>query len=120
MTPLLVASLAALLSSWSPGAFVVQGATVEVGDGTRLVEASVVVDEGAIVDVLPSSSPPPAGVRRVDGRGKVLTPGLVAVGSQVGPTTTTATTTAPPPPASSPATATTPTPSTSPWTARRA
>ncbi|MBM4283348.1 MAG: hypothetical protein FJ137_22265 [Deltaproteobacteria bacterium] len=84
MTPLLVASLAALLSSWSPGAFVVQGATVEVGDGTRLVEASVVVDEGAIVDVLPSSSPPPAGVRRVDGRGKVLTPGLVAVGSQVG------------------------------------
>jgi imidazolonepropionase-like amidohydrolase len=73
-----------LLAALSPQAFVVQDATVEVGDGTRLLQASVVVDDGLVVDVLSASASVPSGVRRIDGRGKVLSPGLVAVGSQVG------------------------------------
>jgi len=76
--------LPALVPALSPAAFVVEGAAVETGEGARLIEASVVVDDGVIVDVLPASSPLPAGARRIDGRGKVLSPGLVAVGSQVG------------------------------------
>jgi imidazolonepropionase-like amidohydrolase len=74
-----------LVPALSSGAFVVHGAAVETGDARgRLLQASVVVDDGVIVDVLPASAPLPAGVRRVDGRGKVLSPGLVAVGSQTG------------------------------------
>jgi imidazolonepropionase-like amidohydrolase len=78
------ALLPALSPAFSSSAFVVEGAAVETGDGRRLIQASVIVDDGVIVDVLPSSSSLPSGVRRVDGRGKVLSPGLVAVGSQVG------------------------------------
>jgi imidazolonepropionase-like amidohydrolase len=73
-----------LLTAWSPQAFVVDGARVEVGDGTARDGARVVVDGGVIVDVLPLTAPLPAGVMRVEGRGKVLSPGLCAVGSQVG------------------------------------
>ena len=84
MSLLSTLSWCALVPALSSGAFVVEGAAVETGAGPRLIQASVVVDDGVIVDVLPASAPPPAGVRRIDGRGKVLSPGLVAVGSQVG------------------------------------
>jgi imidazolonepropionase-like amidohydrolase len=61
----------------------VEGARVEVGDGTVIDGATVVIDGdrvvavGAIVAV-------PAGAVRIDGRGKTLTPGLIATGVQIG------------------------------------
>lgn len=62
---------------------VITGARVELGDGTGLESGVLIVDKGRIVEVGPSL-PIPAGAEVVDGRGKVLTPGLIAAGSQVG------------------------------------
>jgi imidazolonepropionase-like amidohydrolase len=56
---------------------------VEVGDGTVIDKATVVVDGGKIVAVGPAVKTP-AGALVVDGKGKVLTPGLVSVGAQTG------------------------------------
>jgi imidazolonepropionase-like amidohydrolase len=56
---------------------------VEVGDGTVLESATVVVQGGRIVQVSRGGAVP-AGAQRVDGKGKVLTPGLVEVRSQLG------------------------------------
>lgn len=56
---------------------------VEVGDGTVLERATVVVQGGKIVQVSKGGAAP-AGAQKVDGTGKVLTPGLVEVRSQLG------------------------------------
>ena len=58
-------------------------ATIEVGDGSRLERGTVVFDGDHIVAV-GASVAVPAGATRIDGRGRVLTPGLVAPQSQVG------------------------------------
>ena len=60
----------------------IEGARVEVGDGTVLEHATVVVDHGRIVSV--GTGAAPAGAERVDGRGKVLSPGLVETLCQIG------------------------------------
>lgn len=57
--------------------------TVEVGDGTVIEHATVVFD-GAKVLAVGANGAVPAGAVVVDGRGKVTSPGLIAVGSQVG------------------------------------
>jgi imidazolonepropionase-like amidohydrolase len=57
--------------------------TVEVGDGSRLERATVVISGDRIVAVGPGVTVP-AGATRIDGSGKVLSPGLVAALSQVG------------------------------------
>ncbi len=58
------------------------GARVEVGDGTVLERATVVIRGGRIASVGPGA--PPAGVPVVDGTGKVLAPGFVEARSQLG------------------------------------
>ncbi|MBI1946797.1 MAG: amidohydrolase family protein [Deltaproteobacteria bacterium] len=92
MTPLALAL--ALLLEAAPAAAVaapstpapplaIMGARVELGDGTGLANASVIVVDGKIAEVGVGLSPP-RGAQVIDGRGKVLTPGLIATGSQVG------------------------------------
>jgi imidazolonepropionase-like amidohydrolase len=60
-------------------------ARIELGDGTALEKGTVVVDNGRIVALGASASVAvPAGAERIDGRNKVVTPGLIATGSQIG------------------------------------
>ncbi|MDP2340683.1 MAG: hypothetical protein Q8O67_06985 [Deltaproteobacteria bacterium] len=73
-------SLAALIVS-APVAVI--DVAVEVGDGTRIDRATVIFD-GALITSVGADAVVPANARRVDGRGKVLSPGLVAAGSQLG------------------------------------
>lgn len=58
-------------------------ATIEIGDGTRLERGTVVFDGDRIVAV-GAGVAIPTGATRIDGRGRVVTPGLVAAQSQVG------------------------------------
>ena len=58
-------------------------ATVEVGDGTTLTDATVLID-GDVIAAVGTNLPIPPDARRLDGVGRTVTPGLVQVGSQVG------------------------------------
>ena len=64
-------------------AVTVQDVTVEVGDGTVLAHHDVSFDDDGVVTAVVATGGPVAGAV-VDGRGKVLSPGLVATGSQLG------------------------------------
>lgn len=77
----MIALLLALPLAAAP--LVITGARVERGDGTGLENGTVIIERGRIVDVGVGLAPPP-GAQIVDGRGKVLTPGLIATGTQVG------------------------------------
>ncbi len=59
---------------------------VEVGDGTRLDRATVVIDGAVITGVFAAGGVVgvPDNASRIDGVGKVLSPGLFAVSSQLG------------------------------------
>jgi imidazolonepropionase-like amidohydrolase len=59
-----------------------ENARVEVGDGTALERATVVVAGDKIVSV--GTPPPPPGATRINAEGKVISPGLFHVGSQIG------------------------------------
>lgn len=61
----------------------VSGATVLTGDGQRLDNADVLLQDGKIAAVGPSLAAP-ADALRVDGRGKWVTPGLIDVHSHLG------------------------------------
>ncbi len=65
------------------GVTAIEGARVEVGDGTVIDNATVVIDGSRIVAV-GAGVKAPAGATRVSGTGKVLTPGLIATGTQIG------------------------------------
>lgn len=72
--------------------FMIHNVRVEVGDGTVIPKGTVRVEDGRIVEVRDEEqSPPPrpTGPRNsdavsIDGTGKTLSPGLIAVGSQLG------------------------------------
>lgn len=67
-----------------PSAFAIENVRVEVGDGTVLEKATVVVaDDGRVLDVGPAAKVPP-GAERIDGAGRVLTPGFIETQSQMG------------------------------------
>lgn len=76
LTPLIALAVAA-----APVAIV--DAAIEPGDGTRLLRGTVIFD-GARIVAVGVDVPVPPGATRIDGRGRVLTPGLVAAQSQVG------------------------------------
>ena len=59
------------------------GATVYTGEGPPLENATVVIDGGKITSVGPRAKPP-AGVPVVDAKGKVVTPGLIAISTRIG------------------------------------
>lgn len=84
MTPLLLALAIASAPSLAPAPpLAILGARVERGDGTFLANGTVIMVDGKIADVGVGVQPPP-GAHVIDGRGRVLTPGLIATGSQVG------------------------------------
>lgn len=61
----------------------ITGGTVEVGDGTTLTNATVLIEGDRITAVGPDVKAP-AGARIVDARGKIVTPGLVDAGNHLG------------------------------------
>ena len=61
----------------------ITGARVELGDGTGLDNATVVLD-GERIAAVGVGLAPPADAQVIDGRGKVVTPGLIAPSTQVG------------------------------------
>jgi imidazolonepropionase-like amidohydrolase len=58
-------------------AFAVEGVRVEVGDGTVLERVTVVVDDKGRVAAVGKDVKVPKGAERIDGNGRVLTPGLI-------------------------------------------
>ncbi len=78
----LSASSAASFTTPAPP-LAILGARVERGDGTFLDNGTVIVVDGKIADV-GVGVPQPPGAQVIDARGRVLTPGLIATGSQVG------------------------------------
>lgn len=65
-------------------AFAIENARVEVGDGSVMEKATVVIgDDGRILDV-GAAVKVPAGATRIDGSGKTLTPGLIETRGQLG------------------------------------
>lgn len=65
---------------------VISDVQVEVGDGTMIDRATVVVESGRISRVIPGGAAvkAPEGSQRIDGKGKVLTPGLIDASSSLG------------------------------------
>ena len=61
----------------------VEHVRVQVGDGTVLQNATVVWDKGNIVAVGPNVTVP-EGAERIEGRNKILTPGLIETRSHLG------------------------------------
>ena len=65
----------------TPCAFV--GAQVQLGDGTTLPSATVIV-QGGKIQAVGAELPVPEGAERIELEGKVLTPGLIEAQSQIG------------------------------------
>jgi len=77
--------LLALAADDGPSAFAVRGARVEVGDGTVIEDAVVVVRGGKVEAVGPAASTAvPEGVRVVDGAGGTLMPATVVAATRLG------------------------------------
>jgi len=72
----------ALLAPLAAAPTAIVDTTIEVGDGTIIEHGTVVFDGPRIIAV--GKGAVPAGAVVVDGRGKVTSPGFVAVDSQVG------------------------------------
>jgi imidazolonepropionase-like amidohydrolase len=72
-----------LLLSLAAAPVAIVDARVEIGDGSVLERATIVIDQDRIV-ALGADVVVPTGAERIDGRGKVVTPGLLSVGEQVG------------------------------------
>ncbi|MFZ9888949.1 MAG: hypothetical protein ACO3JL_15745, partial [Myxococcota bacterium] len=66
------------------GAIAIEHTRIEVGDGQVLTEATVVVADDGRIAAVGELQRLPAGTRRIDGRGKTLTPGLIETRSQLG------------------------------------
>jgi imidazolonepropionase-like amidohydrolase len=71
-----------MLASLTAVPLVIDNAQLEIGDGTTAAATSVLVDQGKILGVGKFNVPPQA--EHVDGRGKVLTPGLIESFTRLG------------------------------------
>lgn len=82
---MIAVSLALVLAAAPLGAapLAIMEVRVETGSGTTLEKATVLVDGGRITAMGADVRVPP-GAERVDGKGKVLTPGLWSTNAQVG------------------------------------
>jgi imidazolonepropionase-like amidohydrolase len=79
----MIASLLVVTASFAAAPVAIVDARIEVGDGTTIDKGTIVVDNGKIVAV-GAAAVVPANAERIDGRNKVVTPGLIATGSQLG------------------------------------
>jgi len=76
-------SALSLILSAALSVVAIEHVKVEVGDGRTLDDVTVVMDGGAIVAIGPAVTVP-GGAQRIDGKGKVLTPGFVELTSHLG------------------------------------
>ena len=90
LTPLLILLLGTCVRAQNPTPapdqdkpILIRDATVHVGNGTVIENGDVLFDEGKIVDV-GAEVPAPANAMIVDGSGKHVYPGLIALNSQLG------------------------------------
>lgn len=84
MIPLVtLAALFAYASAAAADTFAITGGTVYPVSGPRINNGTVVVRDGTIVAV-GAGIPIPAGARRIDARGKIVTPGLINAQTNVG------------------------------------
>lgn len=67
-----------------PSAFAIENVRVEVGDGSVLERATVVVDDNGKIAAVGTGVKVPAGAERIDGAGRVLTPGLIETRGHLG------------------------------------
>lgn len=63
---------------------IIEGGELHVGDGTVVKDAVIVLRDGKIASVGTSAGAQAGDVVRVDARGKIVTPGLVAADTQLG------------------------------------
>lgn len=80
----LLISLLAPPAAPSAATTVIEGGELHVGDGTVVKNATIVLRDGKIAAVGAGAAAPAGDVVRVDARGKIVTPGLVAADSQLG------------------------------------
>lgn len=66
-----------------PGPFVIRGGTVVVGNGQRLENANVVIEDGRIAAVGPTVQAP-SGATEVDARGRFVYPGIMNAHTPIG------------------------------------
>ncbi len=76
------AATSAQVSVGAPGAFVIRGGTVVVGNGQRLENASVLVRDGKIAEV--GSNVQAGGATEIDARGKFVYPGMMDSSTPIG------------------------------------
>lgn len=69
---------------WLPTGFVIDNATLELGDGTSRSDASVYVGDDGIIRAVGTALQVPDGTKRIDAAGGILTPGLIESQSQLG------------------------------------
>ena len=81
---LLVAGLAPNPLLAAPQAVAIQGGTVYPVSGPPIEGGSVLVEDGRIVAVGPMGQVDVAGATVIDATGKIVTPGLIEVGTQLG------------------------------------
>lgn len=61
----------------------IEGATLVTGTGAALPDATIIIKDGIVTAAAPGATVP-AGAVRVDGKGKVVTPGLFVSSSDIG------------------------------------
>lgn len=90
LTPLLILILCTCVRAQNPTPapdqakpILIRDATVHVGNGTVIENGDILFDDGRIVDV-GAEVPAPANAMIVDGSGKHVYPGLIALNSQLG------------------------------------
>lgn len=64
--------------------FAIENTRIEVGDGTMIERGTVVVDDAGVIQAVGPEVMVPAAATRIDGAGRVLTPGLIETQSQLG------------------------------------
>lgn len=78
------------MSAWIPvlltlsSAFAIEGVRVEVGDGSVLEKATVLVGDDGRIQAVGEDVRLPSGVERIDGSDKTLTPGFIETRAQLG------------------------------------
>lgn len=77
-------TVAAPIASPRSGTFLLRGATVHVGDGTVLAQASVLLRDGRVVSVTPGLGEAPADAEIIDCQGKHVAPGFIAADTTLG------------------------------------
>lgn len=67
------------------GPVILSGATIHVGNGNVIADGAILFDKGVIVQVGPAASvAAPAGVEKVDVKGKHIFPGIISLNTTVG------------------------------------